>query len=78
MPDKQIAVVAYSGYRGEEMPRAFMLSGECITVVDILRAWTEEQSEGRKRSRRFRLKGSDGRTHEIYHDDEAAAWFCSD
>jgi hypothetical protein len=75
MPDEKIDVVAYSGYRGAEIPRAFMFSGENIAVVEILRAWTEETSGDRKRRRRFRLRGSDGHIHEIYHDEEVSAWF---
>ncbi|HAM52289.1 MAG TPA: hypothetical protein DCP92_16940 [Nitrospiraceae bacterium] len=75
MPDKKIQVVAYSGYRGEEIPRAFIFSGENIAVVEILKAWTEETSKDRKKRRRFRLKGSDGYIHEIYHDEEISAWF---
>ena len=75
MPNKKIEVVAYSGYRGEEVPRAFIFSGENIAVVEILKAWTEETSKDRKKRRRFRLKGSDGYIHEIYHDEEVSAWF---
>ena len=75
MPNKKIEVVAYSGYRGEEVPRALIFSGENIAVVEILKAWTEETSKDRKKRRRFRLKGSDGYIHEIYHDEEVSAWF---
>ncbi|MGD1075243.1 MAG: hypothetical protein ABR903_04080 [Thermodesulfovibrionales bacterium] len=75
MPAEKIDVVAYSGYRGAEIPRAFMFAGERIDVVEILKAWTEETAGDRKRRRRFRLRGSDGYIHEIYHNEEVSAWF---
>jgi len=37
MCDQRIKVIAYSGYRGEETPRAIILQGERIEVVGILR-----------------------------------------
>jgi len=68
-----IVVDAYSGYRGDEMPRSFIFSGERIRVVEILRATVEENGE-RKRNRRFRLKGSDGCIHRISYAEETMSW----
>ena len=39
MPDKKIAVIAYSGYRNDESPRAFILYDEEITVKETLNKW---------------------------------------
>jgi len=36
MPFARIEVIAYSGYRGEETPRAFTLQDKRIEVVEIL------------------------------------------
>jgi hypothetical protein len=36
MPDERIQVIAYSGYRGEETPRAIIHHDEKIEVIDIL------------------------------------------
>ncbi|HXX57786.1 MAG TPA: hypothetical protein VEI96_07270 [Thermodesulfovibrionales bacterium] len=70
---RSIAVDAYSGYRGEEVPRSFILSGEKIEVIEILDAGIEE-IEGR-RKRLFRLRGSDGYVHRISYEEEAKEWF---
>jgi hypothetical protein len=36
MSNERIEVIAYSGYRGEETPRAMILHNEKIEVVEIL------------------------------------------
>jgi len=75
MPDERIELTAYSGSRGEEIPRAFILYGEKIEVIGILDMWTEEEFKGRGRKRFFRVKGSDGYTHKIYYDEKKMEWF---
>ena len=37
-----IKVTAYSGYRDNESPRAFLMNDETMTVVEILDMWIEE------------------------------------
>ncbi len=73
--DKKIDVVAHAGHRGEETPRAFILDGERIEVIEILDMWIEEGIEDRARKRFFKVKGDDGYIHLIYHDEETAGWF---
>lgn len=75
MPNERIEVIAYSSYRGEESPRAFILHGEKIEVIEILGMWIEEGFENRVRKRFFEVKGSDGYTHKIYRDEKAMEWF---
>jgi len=75
--DKRIDVFAHAGHRGEETPRAFILDGERIEVIEILDMWIEEGIEDRARKRFFKVKGDDGYTHLIYHDEETAGWFYS-
>ncbi len=70
-----IEVIAYSGYRGEEVPRAFYLHGKRLDVVEITGAWTEEDPGNRVRKRFFKVKGSDGLAHQIYYNEQASAWF---
>jgi hypothetical protein len=72
---ERIEVIAYSGYRGEETPRAFLFHGERIEIVEIERRWTEEEVERGPRRRLFRVRGSDGRRHELHYDEEAMAWY---
>ena len=64
--DQKIEVIAYSGYRGEEIPRAMILHNEKIEVVEILSSWMEEGLKDRARKRFFKIKGSDGNLHEEY------------
>ena len=75
MCDQRIKVIAYSGYRGEETPRAIILQGERIEVVGILR-WSIEEGVGdRARKRFFIVKGNDGILHKIYYDEKIMEWF---
>ena len=75
MRQEKIEVIAYSGYRGEEIPRALIFQGERIEVVGILRRWIEEGGEDRARKRFFIVKGSDGIPHKIYYDEKMMEWF---
>lgn len=75
MPDERIEVTAYSGYRGEETPRAFFINREEIRVIEVLDAWVQEGPEDRQRKRFFRLRGSDGQDHVIYHHEDKGGWF---
>lgn len=75
MADGRITVSAYSGYRGEETPRAFFINGEEIRVIEVLGAWVQEGPEGRQRKRFFRLRGSDRKEHVIYLDEDRGGWF---
>ena len=75
MSDQRIKVIAYSGYRGEETPRAIILQGERIEVVGILRRWIEEGVGDRARKRFFIVKGNDGILRKIYYDEKIMEWF---
>ncbi len=75
MPDQKIELAAYSGARGEESPRSFILSNEKIEVVAILDRWIEEESVERRRRRFFALRGSDGHRYKVYYDESEKAWF---
>lgn len=75
MSDEKIEVVAYSGYRGEEGPRSFILHDEKIEVIQILRMWIEERLKNGSRRRFFDVKGSDGYRYKIYYDEKEKEWF---
>jgi hypothetical protein len=75
MTDHKIEIVSYSGYRGEESPRMFIVEGEQVTVTEIVRMWMEEDQENRERKRFFLVKGSDGFLHTLYYDLEFLMWF---
>jgi hypothetical protein len=74
MSGKKIKVVSYSGGKGEESPRSFVLDGEKIEVLSVLRMWVEEGAADRKRKRFFTVRGSDGYSHTLYHDEESLEW----
>ncbi len=75
MTDRKIEVKAYSGYRGEESPRSFLVDGEEIDILAVADMWVEEGTEKRERKRYFKVKGSDGNVHTIYYDQELMEWF---
>ena len=75
MFEEKIEVIAYSGYRGEETPKAILFHGERIEVIEILKRWIEERSEDRSRKRFFKIKGSDRAVHLIYYDEKVMEWF---
>ena len=73
---EKIEVIAYSGYRGEEKPRAILLHGARIEVIEILNQWIEERSDDRTTKRFYQMKGDDGVLCRIYYDENATEWFC--
>jgi hypothetical protein len=75
MSEEKIKVIAYSGYRGEEIPKAMFLHGEKIEVVEILERWIEEGLEDKKIKRGFKMKGSDGAHYQLYYDEKTKEWF---
>ena len=75
MREEKTEVTAYSGYRGEESPKAFIRQGRIITVVEILKRWIQEEAGKRKRRRFFEVRGSDDTSHRIVYDEESLEWF---
>jgi hypothetical protein len=75
MSEEKIHVTAYSGYRGEETPRDFTLDGRRIEVVEIQERWIEEGIGDTTTKRFFKVKGSDGRIHKIFYDEERKEWY---
>lgn len=73
---QNIRVIAHSGHRGDEKPRAFLINDEEITVVEILDMWIEESLLGKTRKRFFIVRGNDNQKYRIYIDEETLEWFC--
>ena len=76
MSYENIKVIAYSGYRGAESPRAFFINDEKITVVEIVDKWIEESLSNRMRKRFFIVKTNDDQHYKIYIDEKTLEWFC--
>jgi hypothetical protein len=75
MAGEQIRVTSYSGYRGEQTPREFILHGEKVEVIEILSAWIEQETGYKAIKRCFKVKGSDGSIHKIHYDEDKKEWF---
>jgi hypothetical protein len=75
MTDEKITVIAYSGYRNDESPRAFILYEEEITVKKTISKWIEEDLAGKSRKRYFTVKGSDGYIYKMYYNEKKEKWF---
>jgi len=73
--EERIEVIAYSGYRGEEIPRTIFFQSERIEVIEVLKQWIQERSDNREIKRFYQLKGSDGNLHMIYYDEKIMEWF---
>ena len=74
MPDKPIQVTAYSGYRGEESPRSFVIAGKRVEVRKILARWIGEDEAIGERSRYFRVKGDDFRVRVLHCRERDGVW----
>jgi len=72
---ERIDVIAYSGRKGDERPKTFILRALRIDIVEITDSWIEEGSKDRARKRFFRVKGSDNNTHRIYYDEDMLEWY---
>jgi len=69
-----VEVRAYSGYRGEESPRAFRYEGTEHEVARILTASTEREINGRW-IRRFRVETDSGQQCTLVYDEKERGWF---
>jgi hypothetical protein len=67
-PVLTIGVECYAGHRGEETPRVLILKGRRIAVAEVLDTWLAPDH------RYFKLKGTDGHTYLVRHDERAATW----
>ena len=65
MEDSHLTVDAYSGYKGEETPRAFTLEGVKLQVADVIDRWYSETHSY------FRIRTDDDQRYVLrYHLDE--------
>ena len=72
---ERIEVIAYEAYRGSERPRTLILQGAHVEVIEITEQWVEEGVRDRRQRRFFRLRGSDGSAHTVFHDLSSREWF---
>jgi len=63
-----IEVESYSGYRGDERPLRFVMSGRVYEVVEIEDLWYSPQSTS------FRVVASDANRYVLCHDEGLDLW----
>jgi len=71
LPEKsllRIRVECYAGHRGEQTPRTLLLGDRRIAVAGVLDAWLAPDH------RYFKLKGADGDTYLVRHDERSNTW----
>jgi len=76
VPKEKVEVVAYSGYRGEEVPRVFNWRGTEVVVAEIRSRWIEEGIGDRDTKRGFELTGTDGVAYRLIYDEQNQEWLC--
>lgn len=63
-----VKVDAYSGYKGEETPRAFTIEGHRLEVIEQVERWYTETHCC------FRVQASDGRRYVLRYDLDLLRW----
>lgn len=74
MPKREIIILSYASYKGEERPSAIIINNEKFGVEQILERRIEEDFATRSRRRYFIVRVDDGLTHKLYYDEENADW----
>ena len=64
----RIGVGCYAGHRGEQTRRTLILGDRRIAVAETLDAWLTPDC------RYFKLRGADGDTYLVRHDERSDAW----
>jgi hypothetical protein len=63
-----IVVECYAGWRGEQTPRAFVIDGRRVQVVEEIDRWLAPDH------RYFKLRGDDAATYILRHDVATGDW----
>ncbi len=58
-----------------ERPKSFLLEGDRIEVLEIVRMWVEEEHKTRAQKRFFIVTGSDQHVYTIYCSVGPDEWF---
>jgi hypothetical protein len=69
-----VQVKCYSGFKADERPLSFVLSGREFSVMDIEGSWFEEDESGRERRVCFRVRADDGDLYLLSHHPEEGTW----
>ena len=65
---RDVSVICYAGYKGEEEPRRFAFAGRELDVIEIIDRWLDPQH------RYFKVRGSDEGIYMLRHDEITSEW----
>ena len=68
MNDEILQVECYAGHRADEAPRALVIGGRRVSVVEVVDRWLAPTH------RYFKVLGDDGDVYIVRHDEESDAW----
>jgi hypothetical protein len=63
-----VRVECYAGYRGEETPRRFRLSGPWLEIAGVVDRWLAPDH------RYFKVRAADGDSYVLRQDTESQSW----
>jgi hypothetical protein len=63
-----VQVECYAGHRGEATPRQLWLDGRSLGLVEVEDAWLAPDH------RYFKMRGADGATYILRHDQPSGRW----
>ena len=63
-----VRVECYAGHRGEATPRRLLLEHRAVALVELLDCWLAPDN------RYFKLRGADGATYILRHDEPRGRW----
>jgi hypothetical protein len=64
----EVHVECYAGYRADERPERFTLRNRVIEVAEVVDQWYGPDH------RYFKLKGDDGNSYILRHDETGGRW----
>jgi hypothetical protein len=64
----RVGVECYAGHRGEQTPHMLILGDRRVVVTEVLESWLAPDY------RYFKIRGSDGGTYLVRHDDRSDSW----
>ena len=64
----EIKVECYAGFKGEQYPQRFILSGLVLEVKEVEDQWYSPSSQY------FRVRAADGNIYILRHDQEQDRW----
>jgi hypothetical protein len=72
--NRPVDVKCYSGFKANERPLSFTLSGHEFSVMDIEGSWFEEDESSRARKICFRVRADDGDLYLLSCDENSGEW----